>query len=90
MRTKLCLVVLAVLLLGPVSAEALVCMWCDCTMDCSKSCRDENTWLPSTCGAYGGLCAQNPECLYRAAESSLMHELEGADKASVCSQQPEP
>lgn len=90
MRTKLCLVVLAVLLLGSLPAEALVCMWCDCTMDCTRACRDENTWMPSTCGAYGGLCAQNPDCLYRAAENPLMQELERGDKAPVCAEQPVP
>jgi hypothetical protein len=90
MRTKLCLVVLAALVLGSVSAEAMVCMWCDCTLDCTKSCRDENTWQPSTCGAYGGLCAQNPECLYRAAESPLMQELGSPENAPICSDQPEP
>lgn len=90
MRTKLCLIVLAVLMLGSVSAEAMVCMWCDCTLDCSKSCRDENTWQPSTCGAYGGLCAQHPDCLYRAAENPVMQELEGPATALVCSEQSEP
>ncbi|HWM94437.1 MAG TPA: hypothetical protein VN493_27025 [Thermoanaerobaculia bacterium] len=87
MKTKLCVAVLGMLLLGAVSANALVCQWCDCTMACSRACRDTSTWLITTCGAYGGLCATAPECLQLAAENPLMQELPTSDKAPVCSEQ---
>src|SRR5829696_2233143 len=62
MRTKLCFAVLGMLLLGAVSANALACQWCECTMACSQSCRNTTTWAITTCGAYGAPCGGGPAC----------------------------
>lgn len=63
MKAKLCLAVLVLLAFGAVSANALACMWCDCTMECSRGCRDTTTWQVTTCGAWGDVCIGRPACL---------------------------
>ena len=85
MRTKLCLAVAALLFFGAVSAQALVCDWCDCTMSCSKACRDSTTWGPSTCGASGPICAEHPDCLYFAEKEAGSSDLFSSGQALVCS-----